>query len=159
LRDHVAEDLEGAAVDADQRREAVHVLDGAVVGGAVPRWSIKSGEISRMVCASVTRPKMLGALNAASMRAALRPSRYAAASSSMSLRPSGSGSETFPVNTDGGLIANGEPIGASGLRQMHELVRQLRGEAGDRQVPGTPRVGFAQVYGAPGTAAATILSA
>src|SRR6201993_26489 len=64
----------------------------------------------------------------------------------------------MPVNTDGGLIANGEPIGASGLRQMHELVRQLRGEAGDRQVPGNPRVGFAQVYGAPGTAAATVLT-
>jgi acetyl-CoA acetyltransferase len=64
----------------------------------------------------------------------------------------------MPVNTDGGLIANGEPIGASGLRQMHELVRQLRGQAGERQVPGTPRVGFAQVYGAPGTAAATLLS-
>ena len=48
---------------------------------------------------------------------------------------------TMPVNTDGGLIANGEPIGASGLRQVHELVRQLRGEAGDRQVPGEPKVG------------------
>ena len=44
----------------------------------------------------------------------------------------------MPINTDGGLIANGEPIGASGLRQVHELVRQLRGEAGDRQVPGNP---------------------
>jgi acetyl-CoA acetyltransferase len=65
---------------------------------------------------------------------------------------------SMPVNTDGGLIANGEPIGASGLRQVHELVRQLRGEAGERQVPGNPRVGFAQVYGAPGTASATILS-
>jgi acetyl-CoA C-acetyltransferase len=64
----------------------------------------------------------------------------------------------MPVNTDGGLIANGEPIGASGLRQVHELVRQLRGEAGERQVPGNPQVGFAQVYGAPGTAAATILT-
>jgi acetyl-CoA acetyltransferase len=64
----------------------------------------------------------------------------------------------LPINTDGGLIANGEPIGASGLRQVHELVRQLRGEAGDRQVPGGPRVGLAQVYGAPGTASATILS-
>ena len=64
----------------------------------------------------------------------------------------------MPVNTDGGLIANGEPIGASGLRQVHELVRQLRGEAGDRQVPGAPSVGFAQVYGAPGTASATILT-
>jgi acetyl-CoA acetyltransferase len=65
---------------------------------------------------------------------------------------------SIPVNTDGGLIANGEPIGASGLRQMHELVRQLRGQAGERQVPNNPRVGLAQVYGAPGTASATILS-
>jgi acetyl-CoA acetyltransferase len=64
----------------------------------------------------------------------------------------------MPINTDGGLIANGEPIGASGLRQIHELVRQLRGEAGDRQVAGEPRVGFAQLYGAPGTAAATIVT-
>jgi acetyl-CoA acetyltransferase len=64
----------------------------------------------------------------------------------------------MPVNTDGGLIANGEPIGASGLRQVHELVRQLRGEAGDRQVQGEPKVGYAQVYGAPGTAAVSILS-
>jgi acetyl-CoA acetyltransferase len=64
----------------------------------------------------------------------------------------------MPVNTDGGLIANGEPIGASGLRQVHELVLQLRGQAGERQVPGEPKVGYAQVYGAPGTAAATILS-
>ena len=36
----------------------------------------------------------------------------------------------LPVNTDGGLIANGEPIGASGLRQVHELVLQLRGTGG-----------------------------
>ncbi|AFM16534.1 acetyl-CoA acetyltransferase [Mycolicibacterium chubuense NBB4] len=64
----------------------------------------------------------------------------------------------MPVNTDGGLLANGEPIGASGLRQLHEIVRQLRGEAGDRQIPGDPKVGFAQLYGAPGTAGATILT-
>jgi acetyl-CoA acetyltransferase len=63
-----------------------------------------------------------------------------------------------PVNTDGGLIANGEPIGASGLRQVHEIVRQLRGQAGDRQVPGNPRVGYTQLYGAPGTAGVSILS-
>ena len=56
----------------------------------------------------------------------------------------------LPVNTDGGCIANGEPIGASGLRQVHEIVTQLRGEAGDRQVAGRPRLGFTHVYGAPG---------
>ena len=64
----------------------------------------------------------------------------------------------LPVNTDGGLIANGEPIGASGLRQIRELVLQLRGQAGDRQVPGDPRVGYAHLYGAPGASAVTILS-
>jgi acetyl-CoA acetyltransferase len=64
----------------------------------------------------------------------------------------------MPINTDGGLIANGEPIGASGLRQMHELVLQLRGAAGDRELPGSPRVGYAQVSGTPGSAAASIIS-
>ena len=64
----------------------------------------------------------------------------------------------LPINTDGGLIANGEPIGASGLRQVHELVLQLRGRAGDRQVPGEPKVGYAQLYGAPGTAGVSIVS-
>ncbi|MFF2395454.1 MULTISPECIES: thiolase family protein [unclassified Nocardia] len=67
-------------------------------------------------------------------------------------------SGSLPVNTDGGLIANGEPIGASGMRQLHELVLQLRGTAGDRQVGGTPTAGFALLYGAPGTAGATIVT-
>lgn len=65
---------------------------------------------------------------------------------------------SLPVNTDGGCIANGEPIGASGLRQVHEVVHQLRGTAGERQVPGEPRVGFTHVYGAPGVSACVVLS-
>ena len=64
----------------------------------------------------------------------------------------------LPVNTDGGCLACGEPIGASGLRQVHEVALQLRGDAGDRQIPGKPRVGFTQVYGAPGVSACTVLS-
>jgi len=64
----------------------------------------------------------------------------------------------LPVNTDGGLIGNGEPIGASGLRQIHELVLQLRGAAGARQVSRKPAVGYAHLYGAPGVSAVTILS-
>jgi acetyl-CoA acetyltransferase len=64
----------------------------------------------------------------------------------------------LPVNTDGGLIANGEPIGASGLRQIVECVLQLRGRAGDRQVPGEPRTAFTQVYGAPGISVCSVLA-
>jgi acetyl-CoA C-acetyltransferase len=65
---------------------------------------------------------------------------------------------SLPTNTDGGLIANGEPIGASGLRQVHEIVLQLRGQARERQVPGNPKVGYTQLYGAPGTAGVSILT-
>ena len=64
----------------------------------------------------------------------------------------------LPVNTDGGLIANGEPIGASGLRQVYEIVLQLQGRAGERQVPNDPRVGYTHLYGAPGASAVSILS-
>lgn len=67
-------------------------------------------------------------------------------------------SGTMPINTDGGCIANGEPIGASGLRQVYENVLQLRGDAGSRQVPGAPKVGFTHVYGAPGVSACTVMS-
>ena len=41
-----------------------------------------------------------------------------------------------PINTSGGLECRGHPIGASGLAQIFELVAQLRGEAGKRQVEG-----------------------
>jgi acetyl-CoA acetyltransferase len=42
----------------------------------------------------------------------------------------------IPINTSGGLESKGHPIGATGIGQLHELVTQLRGEAGARQVPG-----------------------
>ncbi len=63
----------------------------------------------------------------------------------------------LPVNTDGGCMANGEPIGASGLRQVHEVCLQLRGKAGQRQVPKNLKTGYTHVYGAPGVSAVTIL--
>ena len=40
----------------------------------------------------------------------------------------------IPVNPSGGLESKGHPVGATGLGQIHELVTQLRGEAGSRQV-------------------------
>lgn len=63
----------------------------------------------------------------------------------------------LPINTDGGCMANGEPVGASGLRQVHEVCLQLRGQAGARQVPREPRTGYTHVYGVPGISAVTIL--
>jgi acetyl-CoA C-acetyltransferase len=61
-----------------------------------------------------------------------------------------------PVNMSGGLISKGEPIGASHLGQIVELVEQLRGTCGPRQVEGA-KVALAHVLGAGGNCAVTIL--
>ncbi len=48
-----------------------------------------------------------------------------------------------PVNTSGGLISKGHPIGATGVAQIYEVFTQLRGEAGERQVA-NPRIGLTE---------------
>ena len=55
----------------------------------------------------------------------------------------------IPVNPSGGLKAKGHPVGATGVAQVVEVVTQLRGEAGQRQVEGA-RVGLAQNMGGSG---------
>ena len=52
----------------------------------------------------------------------------------------------LPINPSGGLLGKGHPLGGTGVAQVVELVRQLRGEAGDRQIEG-PRVGLAHCRG------------
>ena len=52
----------------------------------------------------------------------------------------------LPVNPSGGLLGKGHPLGATGVAQVVELVRQLRGEAGARQIEGA-RVGLAHCRG------------
>lgn len=53
----------------------------------------------------------------------------------------------MPVNTDGGLLSRGHPLGATGVAQLIELFLQIGGMAGARQVPSIPRVGLAQNTG------------
>jgi acetyl-CoA C-acetyltransferase len=55
----------------------------------------------------------------------------------------------IPVNTSGGLKAKGHPVGATGVAQVIEIVKQLQGEAGKRQVK-DPRIGMAQNMGGSG---------
>jgi acetyl-CoA acetyltransferase len=50
----------------------------------------------------------------------------------------------LPVNTSGGLTAKGHPAGATGIAQVAEIVWQMRGEAGERQMHPFPNVGLAQ---------------
>ncbi|MFJ9536883.1 thiolase C-terminal domain-containing protein [Streptomyces sp. NPDC101225] len=62
------------------------------------------------------------------------------------------------VNPSGGLISKGHPLGATGIAQVAELVWQVRGEAGERQVPGA-RVGLAHNIGLGGAAVVTVVRA
>lgn len=60
----------------------------------------------------------------------------------------------IPINVSGGLKAKGHPIGATGLSQIHEIVTQLRGEAGERQID-EARIGLTHNLG--GTAATCLV--
>ena len=60
----------------------------------------------------------------------------------------------LPVNTSGGLKSCGHPVGATGIKQIWEVVQQLRGEAGRRQVEGA-EIGMTQNVGGTG---ATVVS-
>jgi acetyl-CoA acetyltransferase len=64
---------------------------------------------------------------------------------------------TRPVNPSGGLLSKGEPLGASALGQVIELVHQLRGAAGPRQVAGA-RVGMAHTVGRGANACCVIVT-
>jgi acetyl-CoA acetyltransferase len=63
----------------------------------------------------------------------------------------------LPVNPSGGLLSKGEPLGASALGQVVELVTQLRGEAGPRQVPDA-RVALGHTVGRGANASVVMLS-
>jgi sterol carrier protein 2 len=62
------------------------------------------------------------------------------------------------INPSGGLLAKGHPLGATGLAQCHELVHQLRGTAGERQVPDA-KLGLAHNTGLGGATVVTMLRA
>jgi len=63
----------------------------------------------------------------------------------------------LPVNTDGGLLARGHPLGATACGQIYELVLQLRGHAGSRQV-NAAEIGLAHAMGAGPNSSLTILT-
>jgi acetyl-CoA acetyltransferase len=63
----------------------------------------------------------------------------------------------LPVNPSGGLLSKGEPVGASGLGQVYEIVNQLRGRCGARQVP-QARLGLTQALGAGGNCSVLIFA-
>jgi acetyl-CoA C-acetyltransferase len=81
---------------------------------------------------------------------------------SLGIFPAGKGGEAalkgetslegkFPINTSGGLKSKGHPVGATGIGQIVEIVKQLRGEAENgRQLKTKPRIGMSQNMGGSG---------
>ena len=57
-----------------------------------------------------------------------------------------------PINTSGGLKSKGHPVGATGTGQVVEIWKQLRGDAGERQVPGDLSLGMTHNLGGSGQA-------
>ena len=57
----------------------------------------------------------------------------------------------IPINTSGGLLGMGHPFGPTGLGQIAEIYWQMRGEAGERQIPAPPHVSLAHMVGLGGT--------
>jgi acetyl-CoA acetyltransferase len=50
---------------------------------------------------------------------------------------------SLPINTSGGLVSKGHPVGSTGLSMIYEIITQLRNEAGPRQVPNA-RIGLSE---------------
>jgi len=63
----------------------------------------------------------------------------------------------LPTNVDGGCVARGHPSGATALGQAADIVRQLRGTAGDRQIAAHVHTGVVQTMGGGGSAAVAVL--
>lgn len=53
----------------------------------------------------------------------------------------------LPINTGGGLVGFGHPVGATGVKQVLEVWRQMKGQCGDYQIPGSPEIGVAANMG------------
>jgi len=79
----------------------------------------------------------------------------------LGLAPNGKGAELIrsgkvnldgelPINPSGGLKAKGHPISVTGLAQVYEIVNQLRGRCGERQVRGNPKIGLCHNVGGTG---------
>jgi acetyl-CoA acetyltransferase len=64
----------------------------------------------------------------------------------------------IPINTSGGLLAMGHPMGPTGIGQIAEVYWQMRGEAGKRQIPNPPQHALTQMVGLGGTCIIHIFS-
>ncbi|HEY2657291.1 MAG TPA: thiolase family protein [Solirubrobacteraceae bacterium] len=140
---------------ATGRRDAIHVRASALTatGGPAPgsvaeRAAVKAREQAGLDANDVEVIEIHDATASAELEAYEH----------LGLAPKGEGNRliiegktelggALPVNTNGGLLARGHPVGATGVLQIAELVDQLRGRANGRQVDPVPRLALAHNAG------------
>jgi acetyl-CoA acyltransferase len=138
----------GAAAPIRIRASALSATGGPAPGSVVQRASVTAREQSGLSADEVDVIEVHDATASAELEAYEH----------LGLAPPGEGNRlivegktvlggALPVNTGGGLLSRGHPVGATGVLQVVELVAQLRGRAGDRQVDLDPRLALAQNAG------------
>ena len=162
----------GDARSRSRRRCCARTCPGSVLGEATPLAGIDDADITPPTTLAAPRRVRGGRASArttSTSSSARTPTRRASCSptrsSGCARRASRRSSSTtaprriggrLPVNPSGGLLSKGEPLGASALGQVVELVAQLRGTAGPRQVEGA-RVGLAHTVGRGANASVVIV--
>ena len=138
----------GAAAPIRVRASALSATGGAAAGSVVQRASATAREQSGLSAEDVDVIEVHDATASAELEAYEH----------LGLAAPGEGNRliaegktvlggALPVNTGGGLLSRGHPVGATGVLQVVELVAQLRGRAGERQVDLDPRLALAQNAG------------
>lgn len=138
----------GAAAPIRVRASALSATGGPAPGSVVQRASVTAREQSGLSAADVDVIEVHDATASAELEAYEH----------LGLAAPGEGNRLIsegrvvlggplPVNTSGGLLSRGHPVGATGVLQVVELVAQLRGRAGERQVDPAPKLALAQNAG------------
>ena len=144
----VAADATGADAPIRVRASALSATGGREVGSVVQRASATAREQSGLSASAVGVIEVHDATASAELEAYEH----------LGLAAPGEGNRLvaegrvvlggpLPVNTSGGLLSRGHPVGATGVMQIVELVAQLRGRAGARQVDPVPKLALAQNAG------------
>jgi acetyl-CoA acyltransferase len=125
----------GGARDLTRLETTAHAASRAYADAGVTAAQVQVAEVHD--CFAVTEVMMYEALG------------FAARGEGWKLAVSGATAlgGAIPVNTGGGLLAFGHPVGATGVKQVVEVCRQIRGLAGDYQVAARPSLGLAANMG------------
>ena len=119
------------------------------VGGAYVQYEDEIASITSVIGASWTGTKSMTATSGPGVSLMLEALGFAEEGKGIEFTKKGETAITgkIPVNTGGGLIAFGHPVGTTGVKQVFEIYRQMKGQCGDYQVSPPPEHGISANMG------------